>query len=160
MIENEKLEEIILDEVDYLQNCVEHPIGIFIENQFFKNIETLIEDLDYNIWPLKSNRKLPFQRYSLLMEQLPWNDNLGSVEIRPDDDVWNFKDFINAVEEKNICLMHFKSQSTLYVLLNQDTVRNFKDEGHIFVVLEGNMDEQLIKGKFYLRKCYLCVFNY
>lgn len=144
----EKLGEIVLDEIDYLQNCVEHPIGIFVDGDLYRDITKVIEDLDYNIWPVKSNRKLSFQRYSLLMQQLPWNDKLGSVEIRPDDDVETFRDFIGAVVQEQICLMHFKSPSTLYVLLNHDTIKTFKEEGHVFVISEGNMEEGFMKGKF------------
>lgn len=123
---------------------MEHPIGIFVDNDFYKDIAKVIEDLDYNIWEVRSNRKLSFQRYALLMQQLPWSDKLGSVEIRPDDDA---RDFLDAVEEENMCLMHFKSPSTLYILLNDETVTNFKEEGHVFVVSEVGMEDGFIKSE-------------
>lgn len=145
--------DILLEEVNYLQNCVELPIGIFVENYIFKDLTKVIEDLDYNIWPIKSSRKLSFQRYSLLMQQLPWNDKLESVEIIPDEDVEDFRDFMAAVKEEKICLMHFKSTRTLYVLLNHESVRDFK-EGHVFVVLEGGMEEGLVKGKLFYKSVH------
>lgn len=144
----EMVAEILLEEVEYLQNCVEHPIGIFVDNDIYKDITKVIDELDYNIWPIQSSRKLSFQRYSLIMQQLPWNDKLGSVEIRPDDDVEEFRDFMNAVKQEQICLMHFKSPSTLYVLLNEEAKKDFKEDGPVFVVLDGSLEKEFVKGRF------------
>lgn len=144
--DKDKIADILLEEVEYLQNCVEHPIGIFIDDDIYKDIKKIIDDLDYNVWPLQSSRKLSYQRFALLMQQLPWNDKLNSVEIRPDDEVEDFRDFMDAVKEEKICLMHFKSSSTLYVLLNDESIKEFKEEGQVFAVLDGGMEGDIIKG--------------
>ncbi|XP_073840014.1 G protein coupled receptor bride of sevenless isoform X2 [Musca autumnalis] len=127
------LENILLQEIKYQQQCINHPIGIFIDYDYYKELESLIKDLEYNIWPIPSIRQDLFPKVAHLLHQMPWGDHIASVEILTENlNVYN--DFMEATRKEQMCLMHFKSDNNIYILFGNKMLSHFKENGTIFAV--------------------------
>ena len=139
-------ENILLQEVEYLQLCTEHPIGVFIDFDVYGLLERVINDLEYNIWPIPSTRHYIFPKVAHLLYQMPWNEKTASVEILAENlNVYN--DFMDAARIEHLCLMHFRSNNNIYMFLGNKMVSKFQENGTIFVVPTGRTDKSFIAGR-------------
>lgn len=143
--DSEVAENILLQEVQYLQQCVEHSIGIFMDNDIFTILEHIIDDLEFNIWPIPSARSLVFPKVAHLLYQMPWGENIASVEILAENlDVYN--DFMDAARKEHLCLMHFRSPNNIYVVFGNKMITNFHENGTIFAIPNSRTTKQFISG--------------
>ncbi|TMW52308.1 hypothetical protein DOY81_002641 [Sarcophaga bullata] len=143
-IDNDNMvENLLLQEVEYQQQCLNHVIGIFIDFDYFNMLEDVIKELDYNIWPIPSIRADIFPKVAHLLYQMPWGDQIASVEILTENlNVYN--DFMDAVRAEHMCLMHFKSTTNIYILFGNKMASHFKENGTVFAVPTERMDRHFI----------------
>lgn len=135
-----------MQEVQYLQQCITQAIGIFVDYDIYQNSEQFIKDLEYNIWPILSPRIYLFPKVAHLLHQMPWSENIASVEIFTENlDIYN--EFIEAVRHERMCLMHFKSNKNIYILFGDKMTHHFEENGTIFAVSTDRTDRTLITGK-------------
>lgn len=140
------LENVLLQEIKYQQQCLTHAIGIFIDYDYYKELESLISDLEYNIWPIPSIRLDLFPKVAHLLHQMPWGDKIASVEILTENlNVYN--DFMDATRKEEMCLMHFKSDNNIYILFGNKMVSHFKENGTIFAVPTERVERHFILGE-------------
>lgn len=146
-IDNDNLvENLLLQEVEYQQQCISHPVGIFIDFDYYNMLDSVIRELDYNIWPIPSIRADIFPKVAHLLYQMPWGDQIASVEILTENlNVYN--DFMDAVRLEHMCLMHFKSDINIYILFGNKMASNFKENGTLFAVPTERMDRHFVIGK-------------
>ncbi|KAH8294611.1 hypothetical protein KR018_000251, partial [Drosophila ironensis] len=133
-IDNTSLaENILLQEVQYMQQCTLNAMGIFIDFELYKQMESVIRDLEYNIWPIPGVRTHLFPKVAHLLHQMPWGDKIASVEIATEN-LEMYNDFMEATRHEHMCLMHFKSDDNVYILFGNKVASHFKENGTIFVV--------------------------
>ncbi|XP_037956782.1 protein bride of sevenless-like [Teleopsis dalmanni] len=143
-VQSESLaENLLIQEVEYLQQCVRHAIGIFIDFDLYKSMEDTIKVLEYNIWPIPKTRAFLFPRVAHLLYQMPWGEKIASVEIVTENlEIYN--DFMEAVRHEHMCLMHFKSEYNIYILFGNKMANNFKENGTVFAVPTERTDRDFI----------------
>uniref|UniRef100_W8BVD3 Protein bride of sevenless n=1 Tax=Ceratitis capitata TaxID=7213 RepID=W8BVD3_CERCA len=143
-VEDESVaENLLMQEVQYLQQCITQAIGIFVDYDIYQNSEQFIKDLEYNIWPILSPRIYLFPKVAHLLHQMPWSENIASVEIFTENlDIYN--EFIEAVRHERMCLMHFKSNKNIYILFGDKMTHHFEENGTIFAVSTDRTDRTLI----------------
>lgn len=131
--------------MEYLNDCVTYPLGIFIDKELYERVEDLILDLGYNIWPLPSSRTLLFEKATSLLYSMPWTNKTASVEIlaeNPDD----YNEFMEAARNQHLCLMYFRTRDNIYLVIGNKLIANFKENGTIFVIPTGRTDKSFIAG--------------
>ncbi|XP_060648821.1 protein bride of sevenless [Drosophila nasuta] len=133
-VENASLaENLLIQEVQYLQQCTTYSIGIFMDYDLYKRLESIIHDLEYNVWPIPTTRSYLFPKVAHLLHQMPWGEKIASVEIITETlDVYN--EFMDAARQEHMCLMHFKSDDNVYILFGNKMANHFKENGTVFVV--------------------------
>ncbi|KAI8129733.1 Protein bride of sevenless [Lucilia cuprina] len=143
-IDSDRLvENLLLQEVEYQQQCLTHAVGIFIDFDYYNMLGDVIKELDYFIWPIPSTRADIFPKVAHLLYQMPWGDQIASVEILTENlNVYN--DFMDAVRSEHMCLMHFKSDSNIYILFGNKLASHFKENGTVFAVPTERMDRHFI----------------
>lgn len=142
---SEMAENILLQEVQYLQQCVEHSIGLFMDLDIYNMLKHVIEDLEYYIWPIPSARSLVFPKAVHLLYQMPWIEKIASVEILAENlDIYN--DFMDAARKEHLCLMHFRSPDNIYIIFGNKLIKNFHENGTIFFIPIGRTTNSFIKG--------------
>nr|XP_036233420.1 protein bride of sevenless isoform X1 [Bactrocera oleae]XP_036233421.1 protein bride of sevenless isoform X1 [Bactrocera oleae]XP_036233422.1 protein bride of sevenless isoform X1 [Bactrocera oleae] len=144
LIEDESVaENLLMQEVQYLQQCIAHAIGIFVDYDLYKNSEQFIKDLEYNIWPILPSRMYILPKVAHLLHQMPWAGSIASVEIVTENlDTYN--EFIEAVRHEHMCLMHFKSDSNIYILFGNKLTRHFEDNSTIFAITTDHTDRTFL----------------
>ncbi|XP_055851315.1 protein bride of sevenless [Episyrphus balteatus] len=143
--DSELAENILLQEVQYLQQCVDHSIGLFIDVDIYNILEHVIDDLEYYIWPIPSARGLVFPKVAHLLYQMPWGEKIASVEILAENlNVYN--DFMDAARKEHLCLMHFRSSDNIYIVFGNKMITNFHENGTIFVIPNGRTTKSFIAG--------------
>ncbi|XP_075145587.1 G protein coupled receptor bride of sevenless [Haematobia irritans] len=136
-------ENILLQEIKYQQHCTSHPLGIFIDIDYYVMMEDFIDDLEYNIWPIPSPRADLFPKVAHLLHQMPWGDTLASVEILTENlEIYNA--FMDATRKEHMCLMHFKSDHNIYILFGEKMASHFKENGTVFAVPTERTDRHFI----------------
>ncbi|KAL9895134.1 G protein coupled receptor bride of sevenless isoform 1-T1 [Glossina fuscipes fuscipes] len=126
-------QNLLLQEIQYQQQCLTHSLGIFIDYDYFKMMAEFIKELEYRIWPISSIREDIFPKVAHLLYQMPWGDQIASVEILSET-LQIYNDFTDAVRREHMCLMHFKSDNNIYILFGNKMAMNFKENGTIFAV--------------------------
>lgn len=136
-------QNILIQEVQYLQQCVEHSIGLFIDIDIYNVLKHVIDDLEFYIWPISSARSLVFPKVAHLLYQMPWGENIASVEIISESlDVYN--DFMDAARKEHLCLMHFRSSDNIYIVFGNKMITNFHENGTIFGIPNGRTTKSFI----------------
>ncbi|XP_030565284.1 protein bride of sevenless [Drosophila novamexicana] len=126
-------ENLLIQEVQYLQQCTQYSMGIFIDFDLYKRLESIIRDLEYNVWPIPSARAHLFPKVAHLLHQMPWGEKIASVEIVTETlDIYN--EFMDAARQEHMCLMHFKSDDNVYILFGNKMASHFKENGTVFAV--------------------------
>lgn len=146
MIENESVaENLLMQEVQYLQQCIAHVIGIFVDYDLYKSSEQFIKDLEYNIWPILPPRMYILPKVAHLLHQMPWAGSIASVEIVTENlDTYN--EFIEAVHHEHMCLMHFKSDCNIYIWFGKKMTKQFEDNSTIFAIPTDRTDRTFLTG--------------
>lgn len=139
-------QNILLQEIQYQQQCLTHSLGIFIDYDYFKVMAEFIKELEYRVWPIPSVREDIFPKVAHLLYQMPWGDQIASVEILSET-LQIYNDFTDAVRREHMCLMHFKSDNNVYILFGNKMATNFKENGTIFAVPTERTDRGFIAGK-------------
>ncbi|KAH8277029.1 hypothetical protein KR026_004124, partial [Drosophila bipectinata] len=143
-IENSSLaENILLQEVQYLQQCTTYAMGIFMDFELYKQLESVIKDLEYNIWPIPGTRAHLFPKVAHLLHQMPWGEKIASVEIATET-LEMYNDFMDAARQEHMCLMHFKSEENVYILFGNKVASHFKENGTIFAVPTDRTDDEFL----------------
>ncbi|XP_067633336.1 protein bride of sevenless [Eurosta solidaginis] len=143
-IEDDSLaENLLIQEVQYLQQCITHAIGIFVDYDIYKNSEQIIKELEYNIWSMVSPRIYLLPKVAHLLHQMPWEENIASVEILTEN-LETYNEFMEAVRHEHMCLMHFKSHKNIYILFGKKMASHFEENGTIFAVLTDSSDRNFI----------------
>ncbi|EDW84930.1 uncharacterized protein Dwil_GK12877 [Drosophila willistoni] len=143
-IENEaSTENLLLQEVQYLQQCTQYSMGIFMDFDLYKHLESTIKDLEYNIWPIAGTRGHIFPKVAHLLHQMPWGEKIASVEIVTEN-LEMYNDFMEAARQEHMCLMHFKSDENVYILFGNKMANHFKENGTIFSVPTERTDEEFL----------------
>ncbi|BFF88778.1 protein bride of sevenless [Drosophila madeirensis] len=145
-IDNDSLaESILLQEVQYLQQCTQYSMGIFMDYELYKQLESIIKDLEYNIWPIPDTRAFLFPKVAHLLHQMPWGEKIASVEIATENlDMYN--EFMEAARQEHMCLMHFKSDDNVYILFGNKMASQFKENGTLFAVPTDRTDVEFLAG--------------
>ncbi|XP_036341910.1 protein bride of sevenless-like [Rhagoletis pomonella] len=134
LIEDETIaENLLMQEVQYLQQCITHAIGIFVDHDVYKSSEQIIKDLEYNIWPILSPHVYLFPKVAHLLHQMPWGESIASVEILTEN-LATYNEFMEAIRHEQMCLMHFKSDKNVYILFGNKMAHHFEENGTIFAV--------------------------
>ncbi|XP_030374240.1 protein bride of sevenless [Scaptodrosophila lebanonensis] len=143
-IDNENLaENLLIQEVQFLQQCTRHALGIFVDFDLYKRMEDIIKELEYNIWPIPSTRALLFPKVAHLLHQMPWGEKIASVEILTENlEIYN--DFMEAVRHEHMCLMHFKSEENIYIFIGNKLANQFIENGTIFAVPTERTDRDFV----------------
>ncbi|SPP89593.1 protein bride of sevenless [Drosophila guanche] len=143
-IDNDSLaESILLQEVQYLQQCIQYSMGIFTDYELYKQLESIIKDLEYNIWPIPDTHAFLFPKVAHLLHQMPWGEKIASVEIASENlDMYN--EFMEAARQEHMCLMHFKSDDNVYILFGNKMASHFKENGTLFAVPTGRTDIEFL----------------
>ncbi|XP_017026853.1 protein bride of sevenless [Drosophila kikkawai] len=143
-IDNNSLaENILLQEVQFMQQCTDFSMGIFIDLDLYKQLESVIKDLEYNIWPIPGTRDHLFPKVAHLLHQMPWGEKIASVEIATETlDMYN--DFMEAARQEHMCLMHFKSDENVYILFGNKVASHFKENGTLFAVPTDRTDDEFL----------------
>ncbi|XP_017102291.2 protein bride of sevenless [Drosophila bipectinata] len=143
-VENSSLaENILLQEVQYLQQCTTYAMGIFMDFELYKQLESVIKDLEYNIWPIPGTRAHLFPKVAHLLHQMPWGEKIASVEIATET-LEMYNDFMEAARQEHMCLMHFKSEENVYILFGNKVASHFKENGTIFAVPTDRTDDEFL----------------
>lgn len=143
-IDNSSLaENILLQEVQYLQQCTTYAMGIFMDFDLYKQLESVIKDLEYNIWPIPGTRAHLFPKVAHLLHQMPWGEKIASVEIATET-LEMYNDFMEAARQEHMCLMHFKSEENVYILFGNKVASHFKENGTIFAVPTDRTDDEFL----------------
>lgn len=138
-------ESLLLQEVQYHQECVLQAIGIFLDYDLYKLLERTIKDLEYNIWIIPSAHSWIFPKVAHLLNQMPWGDKIASVEIQTEN-LKLYNEFMDAVRREHMCLMHFKSDENIYIIFGSQLAHEFKENGTIFAVSVDRSNKAFIAG--------------
>lgn len=139
-------ENLLIQEVQYLQQCAQYSMGLFLDHDLYKLLESIIRDLEYNVWPIPATRAHLFPKVAHLLHQMPWGEKIASVEIVTDSlDIYN--EFMEAARLEHMCLMHFKSDDNVYILFGNRMANHFKENGTVFVVATERTDPIFLEGK-------------
>lgn len=139
-------ENLLIQEVQYLQQCTQYSMGIFIDFDLYKRLESIIRDLEYNVWPIPSARAHLFPKVAHLLHQMPWGEKIASVEIVTETlDIYN--EFMDAARQEHMCLMHFKSDDNVYILFGNKMASHFKENGTVFAVPTERTEHIFLEGK-------------
>ncbi|XP_041450903.1 protein bride of sevenless [Drosophila obscura] len=136
-------ESILLQEVQYLQQCTQYSLGIFMDYELYKQLESIIKDLEYNIWPIPGTRSYLFPKVAHLLHQMPWGDKIASVEIATEN-LEMYNEFMEAARQEHMCLMHFKSEDNVYILFGNKMASHFKENGTLFAVPTDRTDAEFL----------------
>ncbi|KAH8417104.1 hypothetical protein KR222_003254, partial [Zaprionus bogoriensis] len=144
-VDNENVaENLLIQEVQYLQQCTQYSIGLFLDYDLYKYLESNIRKLGYNVWPIPAARSHLFPKVAHLLHQMPWGEKIASVEIATDTlDIYN--EFMEAARLEHMCLMHFKSDDNVYILFGNKIDNHFKENSTIFVVPMERMDPNFLE---------------
>ncbi|XP_015037679.2 protein bride of sevenless [Drosophila pseudoobscura] len=143
-IDNDSLaESILLQEVQYLQQCTQYSMGIFMDFELYKQLESVIKDLEYNIWPISATRAYLFPKVAHLLHQMPWGEKIASVEIATEN-LEMYNEFMEAARQEHMCLMHFKSDDNVYILFGNKMASHFKENGTLFAVPTDRTDDEFL----------------
>lgn len=112
----------------------------------YKQLESVIKDLEYNIWPIPSTRAHLFPKVAHLLHQMPWGEKIASVEIATET-LEMYNDFMEAARQEHMCLMHFKSEDNVYILFGNKVASHFKENGTIFAVPTDRTDDEFLAGE-------------
>lgn len=138
-------ENLLIQEVQYLQQCTQYSMGLFLDHDLYKLLESIIRDLEYNVWPIPATRAHLFPKVAHLLHQMPWGEKIASVEIVTDSlDIYN--EFMEAARQEHMCLMHFKSDDNVYILFGNRMANHFKENGTVFVVATERTDPIFLEG--------------
>lgn len=142
-------ENLLIQEVQYLQQCTQYSMGIFLDFDLYRRLEPIIRDLEYNVWPIPSTRTHLFPKVAHLLHQMPWGEKTASVEIVTETlDIYN--EFMDAARQEHMCLMHFKSDDNVYILFGNKMANHFKENGTVFAVPIERADQSFLEGKLQL----------
>ncbi|ALC46752.1 boss [Drosophila busckii] len=126
-------ENLLIQEVQYLQQCTQYALGIFLDHDLYLRLDSIIKDLEYNVWPIAPTRGQLFPKVAHLLHQMPWGEKIASVEIVSETlDIYN--EFMDAARQEHMCLMHFKSDDNVYIIFGNKMANHFKENGTVFAV--------------------------
>nr|XP_044251403.1 protein bride of sevenless [Drosophila takahashii] len=143
-IDNASLaENLLLQEVQFLQQCTKYSLGIFLDWELYKQLEPVIKDLEYNIWPIPGTRAHLFPKVAHLLHQMPWGEKIASVEIATET-LEMYNEFMEAARQEHMCLMHFKSDENVYIMFGNKLASHFKENGTLFSVPTDRTDDDFL----------------
>lgn len=138
-------ENLLIQEVQFLQQCTTYSMGIFVDWELYKQLESVIKDLEYNIWPIPGTRAHLFPKVAHLLHQMPWGEKIASVEIATET-LEMYNEFMEAARQEHMCLMHFKSDDNVYIMFGNKLASHFKENGTLFSVPTDRTDDEFLAG--------------
>jgi len=120
-------------------------MGIFVDWELYKQLESVIKDLEYNIWPIPGTRAHLFPKVAHLLHQMPWGEKIASVEIATET-LEMYNEFMEAARQEHMCLMHFKSDDNVYIMFGNKLASHFKENGTLFSVPTDRTDDEFLAG--------------
>lgn len=141
------IKDLIIDEVQYLEQCVSNPIGILVSNSLWPIIVDIVADIEYNIWKMPSSSQILFPSIAHLLYEFPWkNSEIPSVELKAETaEIAN--EFLATAINEHLCLAVMPSEENIYLILGNDVLRDdsFDENGTIFAIPMYTADS-FIKG--------------
>ncbi|XP_037030958.1 protein bride of sevenless [Bradysia coprophila] len=130
------IRELIVDEVQYLEQCVLHPIGIFVSSSLWPIIEAIAAEIEYNIWEMPSSSQILFPSIAHLLYEFPWKNNeIPSVELKAEtSEIAN--EFLQSARNEHLCLKLMPNVENVYLLLGNDVLLDdsLDENGTIFAI--------------------------
>ncbi|XP_062712250.1 protein bride of sevenless [Aedes albopictus] len=128
--------QILRDEVDYLKECLRHSVGIFIDPSIWPVVQSIVDSLDYNIYPYPSSSDLLYTKAAHLLYELPWSNPNSSIAVRSES-VETSNKFTAICRHEHLCLENFPSDHTIFIILGLTRSVSFATNGTLIVVLSG-----------------------
>ncbi|XP_062553738.1 protein bride of sevenless [Armigeres subalbatus] len=125
------------DEVDYLKECQKQSVGIFIDHSVWSSVQSIVDSLDFNIYPFPSSYELLYTKAAHLLYELPWSNPNSSIAVRSESTESSNK-FTAICRQERLCLENFPSDDTIFIILGLTRTINFAMNGTLIVVLSGH----------------------
>lgn len=143
------IKDLIVEEVQYLEQCVSNPIGILVSNGLWPIIADIVADLEYNIWKMPSPSQILFPSIAHLLYEFPWKiSNNPSVQLKAETaEIAN--EFLESAVNEHLCLTLMPSEVNTYIILGNEVLKDdsLDENGTIFAVPLFTADG-FIKGDF------------
>ncbi|XP_021710276.1 protein bride of sevenless [Aedes aegypti] len=128
--------QILRDEVSYLKECLANSVGIFIDPSIWPAVQSIVDSLDYNIYPFPSSNDLLYSKAAHLLYELPWSNPNSSIAVRSESAETSNK-FTAICRHEHLCLENFPSDHTIFIILGLTRSVSFATNGTLIVVLSG-----------------------
>lgn len=152
---NDNIQEILLQEVQFQQQCTNNSLGILISDELWQDIEFIVDDLEYDIWKLESIANILFPMVSHLLYELPWNGKMDVIDVRASTFEMQHA-FLNVAKSEHMCLRTKKNRKfaaehriarILIGIEMLNSIENIGESGAIFAVPLTSSDDNYIKSK-------------
>lgn len=110
--------------------------GIFIDPSIWPAVQSIVDSLDYNIYPFPSSNDLLYSKAAHLLYELPWSNPNSSIAVRSESAETSNK-FTAICRHEHLCLENFPSDHTIFIILGLTRSVSFATNGTLIVVLSG-----------------------
>lgn len=96
--------EILLQEVQYHQQCIKNSMSILITDDLWSSLVDIIEDIEFKIWKLPTTSSLIFPKIGHLLYELPMDRPIRSMAIKSSSSPDKSSEFRTAAQQEHLCL--------------------------------------------------------
>ncbi|KAJ6648078.1 Protein bride of sevenless [Pseudolycoriella hygida] len=130
------VKNLLIDEVQYLEQCVQNPVGILVSSNLWPIVVDIVADIEYNIWQIPSTSQISFPSIAHLLYEYPWTKmEVPSIELKAENaEIAN--EFLSFAMKEHLCLTMMPGEENVYLILGNNMLLDdsFDENGTIFAI--------------------------
>ncbi|KAG5680396.1 hypothetical protein PVAND_009905 [Polypedilum vanderplanki] len=118
----ENIFDIIENELDYSEHCIENPFGIFLSKKFWQQVSSSDKNYELKMWPLPDIEHMKMEKIAHLLNELPLpiERTNASVEIKTDS-LNRTKELESVLmKTENLCFKSFPSRENVFIYVGNE----------------------------------------
>lgn len=126
--------DLLLNEVQYLQECSKNPLAILVVDELWSNVVTMANDIDYNIWKLAASSTVLFPKIAHILYELPWKQADQAIDVKSDNVELELA-FLEASRNEQLCFSNdLERMPNIRVALGSEIQKSVDQDNHFLTI--------------------------